>query len=274
MTLLGTVIGRGTLAARPAAASAGRLYFATDGTGTMYRDNGASWDSVESTATGVSVTTKGDLQGYSTVAARIPVGTNGQVLTADSAEALGVKWAAAAGGGGALVFLQSQTASASATLDFASFISSTYDTYIFQFVNILPATSTAVLWMRMGTGAGPTYDAGANYGSQLLRHNYNGSAVSGADSGANQIALTTAWLSTGSHAITGSLELYDPQSTTLYKFVSGRFVYPDSAISNMVMATVAGQYDSATTAVTAVRFLMSSGNITSGTIRVYGVTKS
>lgn len=43
-------------------------------------------------------TTKGDLEGFSTVAARIPVGTNDQVLTADSAEALGVKWAAPSGG--------------------------------------------------------------------------------------------------------------------------------------------------------------------------------
>lgn len=47
------------------------------------------------------LTTKGDVFVYSTVAARLPVGTNGQVLTADSAQALGVKWAAAGGGGGA-----------------------------------------------------------------------------------------------------------------------------------------------------------------------------
>lgn len=40
------------------------------------------------------LTTKGDVLGYSTLNARIPVGTNGQVLTADSTQALGVKWAA------------------------------------------------------------------------------------------------------------------------------------------------------------------------------------
>jgi hypothetical protein len=42
------------------------------------------------------LTTKGDLFGHSTVDARIPVGTDGQVLTADSTQTLGVKWAAAA----------------------------------------------------------------------------------------------------------------------------------------------------------------------------------
>lgn len=46
------------------------------------------------------VTIKGDVLGYSTVPARIPVGTDGQVLTADSPSALGVKWAAGGGGGG------------------------------------------------------------------------------------------------------------------------------------------------------------------------------
>lgn len=45
------------------------------------------------------LTTKGDVYGYSTVAARIPVGTNNHVLTADSGESLGVKWAAAPAGG-------------------------------------------------------------------------------------------------------------------------------------------------------------------------------
>jgi hypothetical protein len=39
------------------------------------------------------LTTKGDLYGFDTVDARIPIGTNGQVLTANSAQALGLEWA-------------------------------------------------------------------------------------------------------------------------------------------------------------------------------------
>lgn len=45
------------------------------------------------------LTTKGDLWGFSTIDARVPIGGNGQVLTADSTQALGLKWAAAAGSG-------------------------------------------------------------------------------------------------------------------------------------------------------------------------------
>lgn len=41
--------------------------------------------------------TKGDLIVFGKENERLPVGTNGQVLTADSAQALGVKWAAAGG---------------------------------------------------------------------------------------------------------------------------------------------------------------------------------
>lgn len=42
------------------------------------------------------LTTKGDVWGYSTVDARIPIGSNGFVLTADSTQTLGLKWAAGA----------------------------------------------------------------------------------------------------------------------------------------------------------------------------------
>lgn len=43
------------------------------------------------------LTTKGDIYGFNTANARIPVGTDGTVLTADSTQALGVRWASGGG---------------------------------------------------------------------------------------------------------------------------------------------------------------------------------
>jgi len=48
---------------------------------------------------GSPLTTKGDLYGYSTTDARVAVGTNGQILTADSTAATGVAWATASSAG-------------------------------------------------------------------------------------------------------------------------------------------------------------------------------
>lgn len=44
-------------------------------------------------------TTKGDLSGFDTAFARVPVGANTAVLTADSLQALGLKWAIPSAGG-------------------------------------------------------------------------------------------------------------------------------------------------------------------------------
>ena len=90
------------------------------------RYNGSDWDTVAGVgaqgAAGASgtapLTTKGDLLAYSTAATRLAVGSNGTVLTADSAEATGVKWAP---GGKVLqvVFGSTNTQTANSTTTYA-----------------------------------------------------------------------------------------------------------------------------------------------------------
>jgi hypothetical protein len=55
-------------------------------------DGGTNWIGNLVGGSTSPLTTKGDLYGYSTVNARVPVGTNGQVLTADSTAGVGVSW--------------------------------------------------------------------------------------------------------------------------------------------------------------------------------------
>ena len=64
---------------------------------------GISYDNTTGVITNIApyttpLTTKGDILGYDTAPNKIPVGSDNQVLTADSTQALGVKWATLTGG--------------------------------------------------------------------------------------------------------------------------------------------------------------------------------
>ena len=64
--------------------------------GNILTSNGTNWTSA-APANVSPLTTKGDLYTFTTVNARLAVGTDGQVLVADSAQAAGIKWATMTG---------------------------------------------------------------------------------------------------------------------------------------------------------------------------------
>lgn len=86
------------------------------------------------TADVTPLTTKGDLFTFTTVDARIGIGANNTVLTADSAEATGMKWATAAAPTfvGASVYRGASQSIANATATALTFDNETYDTDAFH----------------------------------------------------------------------------------------------------------------------------------------------
>jgi hypothetical protein len=96
------------------------------------------------------LTTKGDLFTFTTVDARIGVGANGTVLTADSAEATGLKWATPAAGGQTSIASGSLTGS-SVTL---SSISSAYRDLKLVITNFRPSADLKLMMRFNGATSG------------------------------------------------------------------------------------------------------------------------
>lgn len=176
---------------------------------------------------------------------------------------------------GGFVLIESHTASSSATLDFTTCISSTYDEYEIKLLNVVPATNTAILSMRMSTDGGSTYDTSNLYSFDLYAFRAAGSANYGgtAQNTINLIYAQSDGVSSNtSWGVVGHVSLYSPGSTSVYKQIEGQVRYLESSVPARLGAVVTGAYES-TTAVNAFRFLFSTGNIASGIIRCYGLAK-
>jgi len=107
---------------------------------------------------GSPLTTKGDLYGFSTVDARIPIGANNTVLTADSTESLGLKWAAASSG--ALTKINRSTFSGVSSGSISNCFSATYDNYLIIFADFVNSTGDCNFDFFLRTGS---TNATANY---------------------------------------------------------------------------------------------------------------
>lgn len=181
---------------------------------------------------------------------------------------------AVTGTGAATVLIEQHTASSSSTLNFTTCITSTYDTYEFEFLNLLPS-ATANLTMRMSTDGGMTYDSGSNYAWANLRW-ITTTSVAGGSTSDTSLGITTGnSVALTNYTWVGFLKLYAPGGASFKRVVSevAAFDGTGGGANPEVPSVNGGSYKS-TTAVNAVQFFPTSGNFTSGTIRCYAIAKS
>jgi len=181
--------------------------------------------------------------------------------------------------GGTLTLLSTQTASNSATISFTTGLDSTYDEYQFHFINVQPVSAgNYTFQFNMSTDGGSNYNVTKTSTFIVAYHNEaDTDAALTYDTGFD-LAQSTSFqpISSGvgnvDESASGSMTLFNPSSTTYVKhFISQTSSLRRDAVYGYTNY-VAG-YGNTTSAINAVQFKMSTGNI-NGDIKLYGVKKS
>lgn len=165
-----------------------------------------------------------------------------------------------------LIALSTQTASSSSSLAFTSLISSTYSTYYIAIRNLLPATDATSLYITFSTDNGSSY-LSTNYRYMYENITSNANAISGSGSAAQGI-ITGTISSTSSRSLSGDFYFLNANVAKCPDFRGICCHYDSAGFFNLVQCETS---NSGTTAVNAIKFAMSSGNIASGTITLYAV---
>ena len=205
----------------------------------------------KATASSVAPAAKGDLVAGSATndAAVLTVGANNTVLTADSAEATGLKWATASSGM-TLITTLSPSGVSSSSVD--NVFTSTYDSYLI--VGFITWTDNTNFEMRLRAS-----------GSDITTSTYFADTTAGQGSSGSTYYIAD---NRGTNIITGfTIDLTNPGNSN-YKmgnvqrtFNATTGVYYSQSFRNSTLSITDG-----------IKFFPSTGTMT-GTIRIYGLAK-
>ena len=187
-------------------------------------------------------------------AARVPVGTNGQILVADSTAATGVAWASSTSGGMTLI---STTTLSGASVTISS-IPQTYTNLQLVIKNYKPATDGTSIFCR------PNNDTGTNYVYDLTGAGLDKTFTDvyfSINRGADNTVATNLSV----------VNFYDYTNTTTWKIIDVRSAAVNSTNNGNVNYQFYQGISNQTAAISSLVLAPTSGNFTSGTALLYGV---
>ena len=176
---------------------------------------------------------------------------------------------------GALNLIATNTISSGvSSSSFTSGIDSTYDTYLFKFINLHPATDATYF----------TFQGGASYNTTITStfftayHGENGTGANFSYDSPFDQAQGTSYQplygqigSDNDQSCSGHLFVFSPSSTTFVKhFIS---CMNGSSSGDFTRNDFVAGYFNTTSALTQFQFKFNSGNIDNGVIKMYGITK-
>jgi hypothetical protein len=234
----------------------------TNVTGTLPIANGGTNSTATATAGGIGY-------GTGTAHAYTAAGTSGQVLT--SAGAGAPTWASPSS---ALVYISQVVASSSSTVSFTGLTA--YDNYMIIWSKVYPDTASSILFtMFTSTNNGSSY-ATTNYKYGMPYVGSNGTGVAGIASSTNSTYINICPDNMNSarpeSQISGQVILNLKNSTSVDFSAWGQIAMVNDSFN--LYAGAFSAYRTETSQVNAVRFKFTSGNMTTGTFRLYGIVNS
>lgn len=207
------------------------------------------------------LTTKGDLYGFSTLDARVPIGTNGHVLTADSTQSLGLKWAATSFTPNGYTLLNSPSGTAltaAATVTYSGI--SNQSSLMIRVQGASSASASAYIGIIVNADSTSKYDVGS-IELAAAANNFNNAAGS-----------TEIWLGRMSNSATSVVSgtvWIDGTNKTDYKPLMAQGLASTGGGTGQLGFIHGGVY-SGSAAITSVSAISVSGNFDAGTLFVYG----
>ena len=184
-----------------------------------------------------------------------------------------------------MVLIKTLTASSSATLSFVDgasdvVLDDTYPVYLFKFINLHPSHNSYVdFTFQASTNTGSSYGVTSTSTWFTAYHLENDSDAAIEYNAASDQAQGTAFEvlcdnlgNLDDASAVGSLFLFNPSSTTFVKHYLSETTYMGNDPNTLNPRKVG--YFNTTSAVDAIQFKMASGNIASGTIKLYGIKDS
>jgi hypothetical protein len=224
---------------------------------------GTSGDVTVTNSMATTIDAKGDLIGGTgaDTFARLAIGTNNQVLTADSAQATGMKWASPSSG---LTKISTTTLSNVGYADISSLFSATYDRYLI--VMNITAASDSIMFQMQNSGTRATTD----YGGAVSGYRYNATAhnFSKSASGDGYLLQLGTATSPGTNGMVQAI-ITNPFAAAVTR-INGTF----NGVWNAGAFWTAGSFGmthNVATSYEGISILPVSGNMT-GTFTVYGMS--
>jgi|TARA_B110000444_G_C18497929_1_gene436588 hypothetical protein len=191
--------------------------------------------------------------------------------------------ALSAGLGFSMTFIKKLTASSSANLSFVHgasgvVLDSTYKEYLFTYNNIHPQTNNAQFNINFSADSGSNYNVQKTNTIFLSQHGESTETSVGIfykdtldiANGTGNLMINVDSGSDNDQSTSGHITVFNPSSTTFVKHFISNNNYSQSG--DYSIQSFVGGYGNTTSAINAVQFNMSTGNIDAGDICLYGIS--